>query len=159
MTHILDLRAAPAVDRLIVVSDHEQLIPVAGKQAHQGILQRIGVLELIDQNMSEALLVVGASGVIVAQKFEGAQQQLGEIDQPRSFAVVLVKAVDCDLLGLKGVVEAFDAVGTTPFFLVVVDEALHLTGREFAFIDFCIADNATYQTILVIGVKNLESFG
>jgi hypothetical protein len=56
---VLDLRAAPAVDRLIVVAhghdgDHEP-----GQHPQPGVLDRVRVLELIHEDLLEAALVVG----------------------------------------------------------------------------------------------------
>jgi hypothetical protein len=49
--HIADLGAAKAVDRLVVVTHRENLGPAAGQQFQPGVLQPIGVLELVDQDV------------------------------------------------------------------------------------------------------------
>jgi hypothetical protein len=55
LVQVLDPRAAPAVDRLIVVADHERVRPrPPDQQPDPGVLDRIGVLELIDQHVPEA---------------------------------------------------------------------------------------------------------
>jgi hypothetical protein len=80
--HVLDLGAAPAVDRLVVVADHEHLPGLAGEQAHEAVLDGVGVLELVDQHLAEAMAVMRQQRRGVAQHFMRAQQQFGEIDQP-----------------------------------------------------------------------------
>jgi hypothetical protein len=83
--HVLDLGAAPAVDRLVVVADHEHLAAVAGEQAHERVLHAVGVLELVDEQLPEALAVVREQRLVLAQRLVRAQQDLGEIDQAASW--------------------------------------------------------------------------
>src|SRR3569623_14516 len=71
---VFDARAAPAVDRLIVVADREQAGTVAREQPQPGVLQPIGVLKLVDQDVLKALAVMGENLGAVAQQFMGAQQ-------------------------------------------------------------------------------------
>ena len=91
--HVLDLGAAPAVDRLVVVADHEHVAVVAGEHAHEGVLDGVGVLEFVDQELAEAVAVVRQQRRVVAQQLVRAQQQLGEIDQAGAVAALLVGRV------------------------------------------------------------------
>ena len=56
--NILDLRAAPAIDRLIVITHGCNAADFTGEQSQPGILNGIGILKLIHENMLEALLIV-----------------------------------------------------------------------------------------------------
>ena len=58
LLHVADLRAAPAVNRLIVIADNEHLAAFTGKQADEGVLHVVGVLEFVDQDLAETLPVV-----------------------------------------------------------------------------------------------------
>ena len=64
--HVLDLGAAPAVDGLVVVADHEHAAAVAGEQAHEAVLDRVGVLEFVDQDFAEAMPVMREQRRVVA---------------------------------------------------------------------------------------------
>ena len=55
---VLHARTAPAVDGLVVVTHHEGRAILAGDQQRPGVLDGVGVLELVDQHVPEALLVV-----------------------------------------------------------------------------------------------------
>ena len=61
---ILDARAAPAVDGLVVVADDERRAVLARHQQRPGVLDGVRVLELVDEHVAEALLVVlaGSAG-------------------------------------------------------------------------------------------------
>ena len=50
MEHNLRRRAAKAVNRLVVVSDNHQILPLSGEHAHHFVLQTVDVLKLIHQN-------------------------------------------------------------------------------------------------------------
>src|SRR3546814_4547040 len=51
--HVVDARAAPAVDRLVVIADREQHAAVAGERAQPVVLQLVGVLELVDEDVAK----------------------------------------------------------------------------------------------------------
>ena len=56
---VVDLGAAPAVDRLVVVADAADVGRAAGDQPQPQVLRDVGVLVLVDQDVAEAALVVG----------------------------------------------------------------------------------------------------
>jgi hypothetical protein len=58
MLHVLDTCTAPAVDRLVVVADDKDLSGLPGQHANPRVLQRVGVLELVDQQVPIAVAVV-----------------------------------------------------------------------------------------------------
>ena len=71
--------AAEGVDRLVVVADAE--IPGAAgcEELEPAVLQAVGVLELVDQDVLEALAVVAAQDLVAPEQLIAAQQQLGEV--------------------------------------------------------------------------------
>jgi hypothetical protein len=62
-----------------------------------GVLQLVGVLELVDQDVAEAPLVVLADRIVVAQQLVAAQHQLAEVHHAFALALVFVELVDLDL--------------------------------------------------------------
>ena len=58
--HVADVRAAKPVDALVVVADGKYRRVVAGNQFQPGVLQLVGVLELVNENVIEAFDSVGA---------------------------------------------------------------------------------------------------
>ena len=56
--HVADVCAAETVNALVVVADGKDGGIVAGNQFQPGVLQLVGVLKLVDQNVVEAVLVV-----------------------------------------------------------------------------------------------------
>ncbi len=58
LLHVLHARAAPAIDRLIIVKYGKRAARAAHQQAHPGVLDGVRVLELIHQHVAEAPPVV-----------------------------------------------------------------------------------------------------
>ena len=56
---VVDLGAAPAVDRLVVVADAADVGRALRQQPQPQVLRDVGVLVLVDQDVAEAALVVG----------------------------------------------------------------------------------------------------
>jgi len=71
-----DAGAAPGIDGLIVVADHGDAAAVAAQQPDQFVLVGVGVLELVHQQVAEALLVPVAHRVVVAQQHDGKRDQV-----------------------------------------------------------------------------------
>ena len=89
-----DVGASEAVDRLLGIADEEEaagrrpcLAPVGlgrivgGEQQQDLGLQRIGVLELIDEHPLEAALKAGADLRVVADQVARAEQQVEEVER------------------------------------------------------------------------------
>ncbi len=157
--HVLDARAAPAVDRLIVVADDEHLGTGAGQHADPGVLQRIGVLELVDQQMAPALAVVREQGLVVEPQLVRAQQQLGEVDQAAAPARVLVGAVDRNQGLCERIAVGLDRVGAAALVLGAVDEPGRLPRREARLVQSEALDRALDQALLIVAVEDLERLG
>ncbi len=80
LREVLHARAAPAIDRLVVVAHHEGRALRAGHELHPAVLNGVRVLELVDEHVTEAVLVMREQRGVVPPQLVGAQQQLGEVD-------------------------------------------------------------------------------
>ena len=65
---VLDFRAAPAVDRLIVVADAADVLVRLRQQPQPEILDDVGVLVFVDQYIFPSLLILRQDGVVLAVK-------------------------------------------------------------------------------------------
>ena len=59
-SHVADIRSAKCIDRLVVITDREYRRTRACQQSNPAVLQRIGVLKLIDQQVPKPRLIVVA---------------------------------------------------------------------------------------------------
>ena len=78
---ILDIRATPGVDRLIVIAHGGEGPAVAGEQAQQGVLRAIGVLILVDQQIAQPLLPARAHRFVVAEQAHRQADEVVKIDR------------------------------------------------------------------------------
>jgi hypothetical protein len=83
-----------AVDRLVLVADSEQV--VALEQLQQLVLKRVGVLELVDEHVLEALGVLMAQALVVAQQVAREQLEVLEVE-PRAGALAPLVALPVQL--------------------------------------------------------------
>ena len=59
LLNIFDFGATPAINGLIVIADNKQVAGLTGEHSYPGILNGVGILEFIHQNLAKALLIVG----------------------------------------------------------------------------------------------------
>ena len=156
LVDVLDFRAAPAVDRLVVVADHHQAVAALGQQAQPGVLHGVGVLELVHQDVPEALLVVRQQARMVAPQVQGAQQQLGEVDNPGAGAGGLVGFIDAAHGRQEQVAAGLDMLRAQALVLLAVDKPLGLARRPALFVEAQVADHPLDQPLLVVAVEDLE---
>jgi hypothetical protein len=79
--NVLDVRAAPAINRLIFVAHHADIAVRFRQQPHQLVLAAVGVLILVDHHVAEPPVIQRAGGFIVIEQAHGLQQQIVEIER------------------------------------------------------------------------------
>ena len=164
---VLDLRAPPAVDGLVVVADGPNRARSrrtagfrGGEPPQPSVLDAVRVLEFVDEEVAEAASVVGAEIRIVAQQLVAAQQEFGEIHQSAPVAELLVDLVDLPVEGGEHiVVRRRHVLGAPAFVLVRIDEPDRLARRPLLFVEVEAAHHPLHQPKLVVGIENLEILG
>ena len=91
---VVDLGAAPAIDRLVVVADAADVLPPLGEQPQPQILGDVGVLVLVDQHVAEALVVLGEHVRILAQDAERLEDQVAEIGGVEHLQPLLIGGIE-----------------------------------------------------------------
>ena len=118
LLHVGDLRAAESVDRLVVVAHGEHRGVRTRQHPQPLVLQRVRVLELVDQQVREAPLVVSAQRVVAGEQLVAAQQELREVDRAFALAHLVVERVVLDLPA-REIVARLDHVRPQALFLGV----------------------------------------
>ncbi len=147
----------PAVDGLVVVAHHEQVLRLGGKQAQPGVLDAVGVLELVHQHVTQLFAVETQEFRAVAQELEAAQEQFSEIHLPGPLAGLLVGGVDAHHPLRGGIAVAPQVSGPLAGVLAGVDPGLDLADREEVFVDLQGAEQPLEEPALVLGVEDLEA--
>ena len=155
MLHVGDVRAAERVDRLVVVADGEHRGVLAGEKPQPLVLQHVGVLELVDEQVREAAPVMLAQAVVPREELVAPQQELGEIDDALALAHRLVERVVLDLAP-RDVVARLDLVRAQTLLLRAGDEVLELPRRKPLVVDAVRLVQPLDQRELVLRVHDLE---
>ena len=95
--NIANIGAAPAIDGLIFVAHHADVVVPLREQAHQLVLAAIGVLILVDHDVAEAAIPRVAGCLIVREQADGFEQQIVEIERvglPQRLFVFFVNGGD-----------------------------------------------------------------
>ena len=154
-------RPAKAVDRLVVVAHAKEEGPgfardrIGGEALQPAVLQRVRVLEFVDQHVPEARAVMRPQRLVAREQLVAAQEQLGEIHHPLALALRLVllpqrqKPLGAARLGRH-------LVRAQPLLLVRVDEGKQLAWRRRLLGDIEPLEQALDGRELVGRIQDLE---
>ncbi len=156
---VLDLGAAPAIDGLVVVADDHHLAGVAGQHPQPGVLDAVGILEFVHQDVLEAVAVVLEDVGLVQPQLVGPQQEFGKIHQTGAIAGLLIGLVDLLIGAGDGVAIDVDVAGAQPLVLLAVDVAHHGAGSPVLLVEVERLEHPANEAVLVVGVEDLEVLG
>ena len=91
---VAEVGVAPGIDGLVGVADHGDVAMLLGQQPGYGVLDDVGVLELVDEQMQVASLVVLGGIGKVRQQLMGLHQQVVKIHGLGEAQPGLVAAID-----------------------------------------------------------------
>ena len=91
---IVDVRAPPAVDRLVVVADAAQIAVGPGEQAQPQILDNVRILIFVDQDVAEAALETREDVAVFAKEPQRFEQEIAEVDGVQRLETGLVHFVE-----------------------------------------------------------------
>jgi hypothetical protein len=158
---VADLGAAPAVDRLVVVADAAQILVLLRQQPQPQILRDVGVLVLVDQQVTEAALIAGEDLGVGGEQRQIVQQQIAEIDRVHGREAFLIVAVERDgtPIGVVARVSRRHLVRDEPAILPALDLPQQRARRPAALVDIRGGDDLLQQAQLVVGVEDREVRG
>ena len=129
----------------------------ARQQLDQDHLQRVGVLELVDQHVVEALGVLHPRDLVLLEQVHGPQDQVVEVQSPAARQPLLVARVDGGVLlvderpGLRQGRHRVDIV-----VLPAADHRAGAAGRELLGVDLEVVQDLLEQLLAVVGVEDRE---
>ena len=155
---IFDLRAAPAVDRLVVVANAAEVLALLGKQAEPEILAGVRILIFIDHDVAETVLIGFQHVAVRLQDHQHVEQQVAEIAgveclEPRLIGGVEFRAAP---IGEQLAVARANVGGDQSLVLPPVNEARKRARREPLFVEVGGDDELFHHAQLVVGVENGE---
>jgi hypothetical protein len=126
---VADVRAAPAVHGLVGVADDADVAVRLAQQLDDLVLGVVRVLELVHQDVAEALLIRGPHVVVGLQQVGGHHEQVVEIERVGREKTALVERVDLGDALAEGVRPAAGVLAerleVDQLGLGLADDALH----------------------------------
>ncbi len=90
--------ASPAVDRLIVVANHGQIVVIAREMAQQLVLCRVGILKLIHHHIAPLHAVALSDIGVFSKDLQHAQNEVAKVHTIRRSKRGLIGLVEFDIL-------------------------------------------------------------
>ena len=98
---IFHLRAAPRVDRLVIIPDHTDILARLGEQPEPKILDAVGILIFVDEDIFEALLILLQHIAVRFQDCQNVQKQITEIAGIESLETILISCIKVAALTIR----------------------------------------------------------
>ncbi len=156
--NIVHFRAAPAIDRLVVIAHAAHIARAARQKAQPQILGDVGVLILVHQQIAELAVKIRQHIVMVLEDGDVVQQKIAEIAGVQHAQAVLIELVEFPRLAVceAPLVLFGDAFGRLGAVLPAVDEAGEMARRPALGINALGLKDLLQKPQLVVGVQNGE---
>ena len=93
LENVRDLRAAPGIDRLVVVPHDTEAAVIAGEGREDPLLNAAGVLVFVDEDVVEAPRLGEADILVLVEQLLDEHEEVVEVDRPGDAKIVLIAAV------------------------------------------------------------------
>ncbi len=155
-----DIRPAERVDALGIVADHADVLEAFGQLANQQILDAVGILVLVHEDVLEPVLVPFQHVAVAGEEFQRLQEKVVEVQRIRVPQAALVFLVDLTGALDQGIVPRL-AVLCGPKHLVLrdADAAPDARRAELLLGDPEGLHDAAHQRLGIVGVVDGEVAG
>ena len=155
---VVDLRPAPAVDRLVVVADAADVALLLRQQPQPEVLRDVGVLVFVDEDVAEALVIIGEHVGVRPHDPQRLEQQVAEVGGVQRAQPLLIGGVKflAAPVGELPPVGVGNVGGREAAVLPMVDQPGQLPRRPALLVDVLGDDDLLHQADLVVGVEDGE---
>ena len=157
--HIANTRTAERINALVVIADSKYGTAVLRygtcELLDPCVLQFVGVLEFVNQDMTEASAVMFTDRIVIAQEFIRAQHQFAKIHHTLALALGFIEFIQLYFFTGVGVTYIHIFWAQTVFF-APSNEPHGLFGGETLFVYLKLFAQSFDSTELVLGIQNLK---
>ncbi len=154
---IFNFCPAPAIDRLIVVAHCRDRYIFSGQHPQPRILNSVGVLKLIDENLLKPLLVMTQNFGVFEPKLMRTQKELGKIYEPCPVTGNLIIAINLLHCSSKKIAWGSIHMGAAQAFILGAIDVPHgLLRRPASVIKLHLAAHPLDQTQLIVTIQYLK---
>ena len=155
---VVDLGTTPAVDRLVVVADAAEVRRSLRDQTQPLVLDDVGILVFVDENVAKAPLVIGEHIRVFAEQPERLEQQVTEIDRVELLQSLLIGRIEPHAHAGEGVaLIGAHFVRRQPLVLPIVDHRGELAARPAVLVEPLCLDHLLHQPELIVDVEDREA--
>ena len=133
--NIFDIGPAKAVDGLVVIPHHADILPAAGQQPGQEILEMVGILVLVNEDVAKLFLVIGPDLLILLQQMDRVEDDVVKIHRIGLPQAAIIAGVDLGDAGHAPVAGGLGLLGELVrgliFVLCVADDRENGPGLKF----------------------------
>ena len=151
--HVAPVCAAPAIDRLVGITDHEDVLVRRSQVFDQRILRDVGILEFVHQHVPETLGIFLANFGVIFQQARGVNQDVVKINSIAGDQSLLVFQIhpfhNFITIGVSRVIIRADQL-----VLGVGNGRMHAVRPVQLFVQVEFADDALREPYLVVGIEN-----
>src|SRR5438552_3179064 len=129
---VLDGGPAPAINRLVFIADHTQVLVIESELADELVLDAVGVLVFVHQDVAKPLVVPLANVRSLVKERDRLEQQVVKVERIRLAQFPLVEVIDRRQLlrlGVGGVAVEFLGADAAVFGVADLGER-HARGRN-----------------------------
>ena len=161
--NILNGGAPKAVDALVVVAHHADVLIAAREERGEKILQVVGVLVLVDEHIAELALIVASHILKLLQKLHGAQNDIVKIQ-----GIGLLEARFIEVIGrdspLHAVVPRYGGslgkfLRRLHLILGAADKVEEHPGREGLLVELHVSNNILHHPLGILGIIDGKAAG
>ncbi len=162
---VVHFRAAPAINRLVVIANAADILQFAlwplRQQTQPHILRRVGVLILIDEDIAETLVVFLQYIRVLSEHIDRMQQKVAEVAGIERLQAGLIGGIEFAALAVgEGAGIALGNLGRAETLVLPgIDHPRELLGRPALVVDALGLDQLLDQPHDIVGVENGEAGG
>ena len=157
--HIAHTGTAEGINTLVIVTHRKHCTAILCQRPCKlfdpCVLQFVGVLELVNQNVAKAPAVMFTDRIVIAQKFIRTQHQLAKINHALALALGFVEFIQ--LYFFTGVwVAHINIFSSKTVFFAPSNKPHSLLGWETFFVNLKLFAQSLDSTELVLGIQDLK---
>ena len=157
--HIANTRTAEGINALVVIADSKYGTAVLRHGTCElldpCVLQFVGILEFVNQDMTEASAVMFTDRIVIAQEFIRAQHQFTKIHHTLALTLGFVEFIQLHFFTRVGV-SHIDIFWAQTVFFAPSNKPHGLLGWETFFIHLILLAQTFDSTELVLGIQDLK---
>ena len=158
---VADIRAAETVNALVVVAHHADIMPLVGQKTGQQVLQVVGVLILVDEDITEFVLIVRPHIRAVLQQPDGVQDDVIEVQRIGIPQFSVVKCIDFTDPDAPPIVDGLPLLDKRPRRLHIVlctgNNAQDLPGRKRLLVQRQLLENVFNDPLAIVRIVDGEA--